>query len=316
MDTMRNRFVAFSVLLWATPLFADVTVRYNTDFKMSPSLPAAAVNQFGKAGLGEFAPSVIRIKGDKAYTSMGKYSLVTDFATNQLTYIDSANMRYATVPVEEFGSKLAGSMPQLPPQAAGLAEMFKTEIQSRKTGQTATIRGLSAYEYEVVVALNVSLPALPTGSGPAVRVVLHIWRADTEEIVSNPALSEFMRFSDRSKSFMNATNFLSNLAGPLQSLGQSAKTIQEELTKQNSPVLRVQMEETSPMLAALLPQAQTAGQPLPANFDPAAPLVSFNQEMVEFSTTPVEDSVFQAPAGFSKVTLEEILKDQFAAITR
>lgn len=315
MDSMGSRIVAFSVLLLATPLFADITVRYDTDFKMSPSLPAGVLNQVRDTGFGAFGPTEIRIKGDKAYTSMGKYSFVTDFATNQLTYIDSANRRYATVPIEEFGSKLAGSMPRLPPQAAGLAEMFKADIQSRKTGQSATIRGLSADEYEVVVALNVSLPNLPTGGGPAVRVVMHIWRANTEETASNPALSEFMRFSDRSKSFMSATDFLSNLAGPLQSLGQSAKTIQAELTKQNSPVLRIQMEETSPMLAALLPQAQGAGQPRPANFDPAAPLVSFNQEMVELSTTPVEDSVFQAPAGFTKVALDEILKDQFAAIT-
>ncbi len=308
---MSGRIVASSVLFLVTPLFADVTVRYNTDFNMSPSLPAGLVGQVRNAGIGAFGPTVIRIKGDKAFTDLGKFSIVTDFATNQLTYIDSANMRYATVPVEEFGSRLASAMPQLPPQASSLAGMFKTEVQSRKTGQSATIRGLTADEYEVVVALNVSMPNLPTGSGPAVRVVMRIWRAQTQEAAG--ALSEFMRFSDRSRSFMNPSDFLRNLAGPFQSLGQSVKTIEDELMKQKSPALRIQMEETSPMLATLMPQAQAAGLPFPANFDPAAPLVSFNQEMVEFSTTPVEDSVFQPPARFNKVALEDILKDQFAS---
>lgn len=311
---MPSRFVAFSVLFLATPLFADITVRYSTDFTVNPSFPAGIVDQIRNTGLGAFGPTEIRIKGDKAYANVGKFSFVADFVTNQLTYIDSANRRYATVQADEFGSRLASSMPQLPPQADALANMFKADVQSRKTGQSATIRGLAADEYEMVVGLSISLPNLPTGSGPAVRVVMRIWRANTDGAATNPALSEFMRFSDRAGSFMNPTNFLSNLAGPFQSLGQNIKTIQDELLKQKSPVLRIQMEETSPMLAALLPQARGAGQPPPANFDPAAPLISFNEEIVELSTTPVEDSLFQAPAGFSKVALEEILKDQFAAI--
>jgi hypothetical protein len=308
MDCMRSRFVAFSVLLAITPLFADVTVRYNTDFKMGPSLPAGVVNQVRNAGFGAFdGPAVIQIKGDKAYTRSGKFAFITDFATNQLTYVDTANMRYATVPAAEFASKLASSMPPLPAAAAGLAGMFKADVQSRKTGRSETIRGVSADEYEVVMTLNASVPNLPASGGPMMRIVMRIWRANASDAAANPAFSEFMRFSNRSESFMNPADFMGKLAGPLQSLGQSVSAIRDELMKQNSPVLRMHMEETSPILAAL-------GQAVPAGFDPAAPLVALDQEVVEFSATPVEDSVFLPPAGFAKVAIEEILKDQFASI--
>jgi hypothetical protein len=36
-------------------------------------------------------------------------------------------------------------------------------------------------------------------------------------------------------------------------------------------------------------------------------------ELVEVSTAPIDDSVFQIPPGYTKVALEDILKDQFAA---
>jgi hypothetical protein len=249
---------------------------------------------------------VIRIKGDKAYASMGKFSSITDFANNQVTYIDSENSRFATVPAKEFASKLANSMPQLPPQAAGLSNMLKADVQSRKTGRSEVIRGIRAEEYEVIVALTLTMPNLPTSNGPAVRMVMQIWRANAEDAATNPAFSEFMRFSSRSESSMNPADVLRQLAGPLQSFGQSVGAIRDEMMKEKSPALRIHMEESSPMLSALAPR-QTG-------VDPAAPLMSFDQEMVDFSTEPVEDSVFLPPAGFKSVALEEILKDQFAKL--
>jgi hypothetical protein len=304
MDNMRRRFVAPAVLILATPLFAEVTVHYNTDFKLGTFLPPAMADQVRSSGLGALdGPTVIRIKGDKAYTSIGKFSFITDFATNQVTYIDSENSRFATVPVGELASKLADSMPQLPKQAAGLNNMFKADVQSRKTGRSEVIRGVRAEEYEVIVALTLSLPDVPANSGPAVRMIMQIWRANAEEAASNPALAEFMRYSSRSESSMNPADVMRKLTGPLQSLGQSFSAIREEMMKEKSPALRIHMEESSPMLA-LAPQGAGGG--------PASPLVSFDQEMVEFSTAPVEDSVFLTPAGFKNVALEEILKDQFA----
>ena len=53
---------------------------------------------------------------------------------------------------------------------------------------------------------------------------------------------------------------------------------------------------------------QKHGKPLPEGFDPDAPLVQIKQEAAELSTAPVDDSVFQVPAGYAAVPMEELMK--------
>jgi hypothetical protein len=304
MNFMLRRRLAPAVLFLTTPLLAQVTVRYSRDLKFGAAVPAAVTAQFGNPGLGALdGPSVVQIKGDKAYFNAGKFSFITDFAADQVTYIDSENQRFATVPTGELASAMQSAMPQLPPEAAGLSDKVQADLKTRKTGRSETIRGIRADEYELVFAMNLSLPNLPAGNSPALRMVMQFWRANAEDAAANPGLSEFMRFSIRDGSFMNSADFLRKVIGPLQSLGQSIVALQEELKKDQSPILRIHMEEFSPMLAALAPSA-----------GPEQPLITFDQELVEFSTAPVEDTVFQAPSGFRGVALREILSDQFARV--
>jgi hypothetical protein len=46
--------------------------------------------------------------------------------------------------------------------------------------------------------------------------------------------------------------------------------------------------------------------------DPDAPFMQMNQEVVELSTTPVPDSVFQIPEGYQEAPASELIKGLLA----
>jgi hypothetical protein len=62
-----------------------------------------------------------------------------------------------------------------------------------------------------------------------------------------------------------------------------------------------------PLLALLSQQMPKQGQALPAGLDPNAPLLVMSQEVVELSADPVDSSIFDIPAGYQAVSLEQIL---------
>jgi hypothetical protein len=305
---MNRRLAAFTLLALSTPLLADVTVRYTWDYKLGFSLPPGAAGQIPAASLAALnRPSEVRIKGNKVYQSLGKYSSITDLTTNEVTYLDPDGRRYGTAQADQIASIIAGAMPQMPPQMQGLADMIKTDVQSKKTGKTEKIQGIQAEEYEIVMNLTLNVPNMPA-AGPAMRMVLLMWRAAADDIANNAALKELARYSNLTASSMNPADFLRKLSGPLQGFSQSMSPLIEEMTKGNALVLRTHMEATSPMMAMLAPQA------LPAGMDPNSPLVSANQDIAEFSTDPVDEAIFKIPDGYTKVDVQEILKDQIAAL--
>jgi hypothetical protein len=138
---------------------------------------------------------------------------------------------------------------------------------------------------------------------------MQFWRAVRDDFPRTPGLAELARYSERSTSAMDPSDFVRRLLDQLPSLGQGVSDLEKEIMKDHSPVLRSHVEESSPMLASLAEQLPP-GQSLPHGIDPAAPMFSFTQEMVDLSAEPVEDSIFLVPAGYSKVALEEILKTQ------
>jgi hypothetical protein len=305
---MNRRFAAFALLVLSTPLLADITVRYAWDYKLGFSLPPGAAGQIPNASLAALnRPSEVRIKGNKAYQSFGKYSSITDLSTNEVIYLDLDGMRYGTAQADQVAEIISRAMPQVP-QVQGLTDMMKTDIQSRKTGRTETIQGIQAEEYEIVMNISLKSPNVPAG-GPAMRMVMQMWRASESETERNAALGELARYSKMTASSINPADFLRKLSGPLQGLSDSMGPLIAEMTKDNGLIVRTHVEASSPMLAMLSPQS------LPAGLDPTAPLVSANQEIAELSTKPVDESIFQIPAGFRKVDVEEILKDQIAAMS-
>jgi hypothetical protein len=57
---------------------------------------------------------------------------------------------------------------------------------------------------------------------------------------------------------------------------------------------------------------QQAGQARSAS-DPNAPLMQMNQELIELSSDPIDDTVFQVPADYQQTSVEQILKAMVSA---
>lgn len=316
-----SRRIGVLLVLGAPLLLADATLRYSVDFKTAMPLPGAAASQMPSSG-----PSVLRIKGDKTLSTQGGFTSINDLAANQTIYLDAAHMRYATGTMEDFKKAMSSvtqaAIPSLPPQAQSVMQMFRGDVQTRKTGRTETIQGVRAEETELVFSLNMDLPPgiplppnFPVG-GPMMRLVMEIWQAGPDDVAKNPALAECARHNTTANGLSDSSSLIRSLSPALpgmeQVMGKFLDAL-KDLLNQPGVMLRTHMEGTSPMLAAAAPLLQAQGQALPQGLDANAPLFSMTNEIVELSTAPIHDSVFQIPSGYTKVALEEILKDQFAA---
>jgi hypothetical protein len=119
----------------------------------------------------------------------GKQTSIIDFTKQEITLLDQAGKRYATVPAEQYGDELARSMPEMPAGGkAAMAEM-KGHAESKATGHMATIQGVECEEREIV--MTVDLPAMPDGpAGAMMRMAMHLWTAKASEAARVPAIGE------------------------------------------------------------------------------------------------------------------------------
>jgi hypothetical protein len=312
-----TRRIAALFLLAGPLLFADVTLRYNMEFKTTAPMPAGQMPQAG--------PTVLRIKGDKTYSTFGKLTIIGDLVTNRTIVIDAEHMRFASGSSEDYvKAMVAASAPiqNVPPQvqtgAQAAMQMFKADVQSRKTGRTETIQGIPAEESEVVISvnMNISLPNAPAG-GPFMRMALHLWSASADDVARTPGLAELARYNAAAAGLTNpgtdfSASFRRMMAG-LPGAGELLEKIRgavDDLTKQPGMQLRSRMEMSSPMAAVL-----AQGQAPAGGLDPATPLFSMTNELVELSTAPIDDSVFQVPEGYREAGLEEIVKDWLGTVS-
>jgi hypothetical protein len=309
-----KRSIWLALLIAGSPLFADVTVKYTADYKLGFALPQGLAGQMPTSTLALLnRPTEIRIKGNQVYQTLGSFITITNLDTNEVTCVDPEGKRFGTASSEKVASILSAAVP-IPAQTQSFADMLKADVQSRKTGRTDTIRGISAEEQEIVVTVNIDIPNLPAGT-PAMKLTMNMWRAAPGEVEKSASLRELSRYSSLTSSTMNPAAILRNLSGPLQAFSKSMLPIIDELSKENAVVLRTHTEATSPMMAMLAPQLQAQGQARPAGIDPNAPLLTASQEVAELSTDAVDAAIFKIPEGYRKVDFEEIIKDQIAAIS-
>ena len=165
--------------LLLTPLtllttYADVTVRYQTEFQMNPALPASMTSAMTSNVPKD---SILRFKDGKGYSASAGMDMITDFTTKEITLIDGAGKRYAKMTSEQYGQEFERAMPVIPPQARTAAASMKTEsTPARMTGRTAVIQGVEAEEREF--AISTQMPGPPNSQpGPTMKIVLQIWKA-------------------------------------------------------------------------------------------------------------------------------------------
>jgi hypothetical protein len=289
---------------------ADATLRYHTDIQVATGIGIAVpLDQL----LGSMRDMVIQIKGNRAYTSQGPITAIANLMTQDLTLIDPANKRFTALPATRYSQQLKAAVPAVPEQARAALAAMKTNLESRTTGRTTTIQGIQAEEQEFVLTVDMALPGGPVPSTPFMKMVMQVWTAKPEEAQRVPALQEFRNYTASASSAMNPGEMIRQVLSAMPGLGDSLTLMMEERAKNGAMTLRTHMELSMPFLAAM--SQQLPGQALPAGFDPNAPLMQMSQEVVELSTSPVDEAIFQVPADYQPVSLEEILKGIVSAPT-
>jgi hypothetical protein len=286
---------AISLFLLIAPslLRADVTVRYKTEMNSSAAVPALP------------AASSIYMKGNKGVTMSGGMTTIADFAKQEITLVDTGRKKYATIPASEYGDKLAQGVARVAgaSQVAAAADTMKSMkviCESKKSGSSEVIQGVQAEEREQNCSLAMQLPeghASNPMTGMGMKFVTHIWFASPVERLRVPALWQLSGFELWYKYFAN----------PLEALGKfmpgGMAGMLADTWKDQSVMLRLSMEaylDMPPIPSAAAP----SGFPMPA---PGSPLMKMTQEIVELSTSPLDDSLFRVPDNCSPEPFEDVV---------
>jgi len=302
---MRNKWIAVVVLL-APLLRGDATLRYHTDAKTAAGVPGLPAG--GGPDLAGVRDMVVRIKGNKAYSTQGNLTSIMDLTTQDMTLIDTVHKRFAKVSASQYAEQVKAAIPAMPTEARTALASMKTSVDTRSTGRTATIQGIQSEEHEFVLTMDLP-PGGPPQAGPLMKMLMQIWTAKREEAQRVPALQEFQNYTASATSTMNPMEMVKQVFSALPGLGDSFGSMIAEMSKSGSMSMRMHTEVTMPFLSAMAQQ----GVPLPPGFDPSAPVIQMNQELVELSTDPVDGALFEIPQDYQPAALEEILKGAVAA---
>lgn len=311
---MRYRFAFFSgILLVPSFLGADVTLRYKTDVRPNPSLPPMLTQALSSvrtivAGSG----SIQQRKGTKSYANSGAFVQITDSARDEITVIDPAGKRFATMPFSKYSEELSHQMPEIPAGAQSMLAGMKAAAELKVTGRKAEIQGIQAEEREIVITLDgPAAPGVPTS--PMMRVVMQMWMAAPEEVSRNAALREFAESRVAVPGGTNPAESIRKMLGQFPGMGDALGKLMKDMESVHSVILRVHTELFMPMIANLT-KLMPPGPNNPGNVDPNAALMEMNQELVEISDAPIADSVFEVPAGYTAAPLGDIMSAMKAGL--
>jgi len=299
--------IGLALALLAVPaLDADVTLRYETRTTLSPSLPPQIAEVMMKS-LSVTLPemSVQQFRNGKLFYSQAKLNLIVDTAKREITMIDIDGKRYATIPADQYGSAVSGSMPEVPAQAKSMLGSMKMHAEAAPGGATATIQGIQAEDHALVITMDG-----PTGQGlpggPMVRMTMHMWLAKPSEALRVQALREVSGYNLMAMAALSPVATIEKMFQQFPGMGDALAGMQKDvMAGGGSVMLRMQLDMVVPMMAALT--GQTGG-------DPDAPMVQITQELAQMSAEAIADSVFQVPEGYQAATVAEILQATTAKV--
>ncbi len=309
MIARRFRAFAYTFLFSLTfpALHADVTLRYKTESKMNPGLPAMISGPMLGSDFAKPQETALRLKGGKGFSTAAAYNSITDFTTQEVTLLDAPNAHYAKIKASELGALTAAAMPKIPDQVGAMMASMKFDVSpARVTGRSAVIQDVDTEEREI--AISISGPALPgMPPGPMVRVVMQMWTAKSGEVLRVPAIRELTGYALWSWATMNPVAGMSDIIKQLPGLATNLESMMSEMQK-GTTMLRLHTDMFMPGMVAILQQMPGAA----AGFDANAPFMQMDQEAVELSSAPVPDSFFQIPEGFQATPAADLFKGVFA----
>src|SRR5690348_1454876 len=88
-------------LLSAISAQADMTLRHSFSFQFASFVPAEIQSQAREQAKGALPEDVVlRIKGDRTFSSFGSLFTITDYGRNQITVLDPKTKEFSTVPLD------------------------------------------------------------------------------------------------------------------------------------------------------------------------------------------------------------------------
>jgi TonB family protein len=298
-------------LFAASALCADVTIRYQTDFKLAAGLPPM-LEQAMKPALTKASPLSIRMKGNRAWSMSGGITEIVDFAKQELTLIDAAHHTFATFPASEFADKMAAAVPQIPAAQMKAVQdamsSIKTKVDSKVTGRTDVIQGVQAEEREIDISMDMPMPAGMRQTGPSLRLAMQIWNAKQGEALRVPTIRELTGFNLWQKYFLNPAGTIAKLVGKMPGVGGMVTPMLEETLKNQSVILRIHMDMYMPFMAAMARKMAEQKGETAVTIDPDAPIIQMNQEVVELSDAPVDAALFEIPKEYTAAPADDLIR--------
>lgn len=310
-----RRYRRFAILLLASialpALDADVTTRYKTEITVNPAMSALTAGAARGANWSAPQEMTFRLKGVKGFSSSLGVQSIIDFGTKEMTILDPSSRQYAKMTHEQFFDELVKATPQMSATtSAAMATVTSSVSPARLTGRTAVIQGVEAEEREMVVSMDG--PAIPNApSGPAMRMVIEIWSARPGEATRVPAIRELTEHSLESFANMNPVANLERVMKQVPGFSDALEPFLKE-TQNGTVILRMHMDLFLPAMAAIMKQKAAAGDGAGAGLEEGAPFTQVNQELVELSSEPIPDSVFQIPEGYREVSSSELVQAALA----
>lgn len=296
--------IAVALLLLVAPLLrADVTIRNTIEIKFGSAFPPAVADAL-KQQVGSIVPSEIfvRVKGDKSVSSFGALMGITDFTKGEITLLDPKSKQFATVPMADYPDKI---LPQAPESAAAsqVLQSMKFDVQTKKTGQSGMVQGIRAEEYLTVITME--LPGLPGGGG-GFHLEMHNWIVPADEIdrvpAMAPALRELAAYSARATSTFNPGAMIQRMMARFPGFGEQMRGAMDELMKTSGSL---SVKTTG---GIYLPVLTALSQPAPAGADPSIPMIEFEMDLAEVSSSPISEDFFQVPAGYKEAPIADLMK--------
>ena len=276
---------------------ADLTMRHTFAFKFGSFLPPQVTDAIRQQLGNRMAEgSTTQIKGDRVRTSMGQMFSITDYARGEITLVNPATRRFATVPLAEYPGKIlaAQKMPPMPPVAQRIFDNMKLDVKTSQTGQTATILGIHTAESLLVISMEVT-------AGVRMRTEVHNWTAGADELQRNPDLRELAAYTARPKGALDAVEMMTKSLAGLPGMGEKLRgPIQEMMKSMSGAVIRMRAATYMPGMA----MDGSSGEPV----------TDVTMELAELSSAPVPDSRFEVPAGYQTAAMEDLLSALFPAV--
>jgi hypothetical protein len=251
--------------------------------------------------------STVHIKGNKASTTTGGLTMIIDAIKQEITLIDAAHKTFATIPASQYAKKVTVAMPEMPADASetvqGMLAKTKTKVESRITGRTEAILGIQAVEREITASMEMPMPEGMPIPSMGIKMIVRTWTAKPEEALRVSALRELAALNLWQKYFMDpGGSFLQfgQMAG-----GGGMASLAEEMYQDHGVILRVSMEMSMPSMDAFAGGQQSAAAVLGSS---PKLLFQTSMELVELSSAPLEDSLFQIPREYAPADFDDLMK--------